>query len=101
MLIASIADEVTGQGLSIQRIVVGAWYNAQGELQLLRDWELLQKLNTLGRSDMANSVEIERSQLGALCKKLISAIGSEASAIAESMVRPVVRGEMLLLPEPQ
>ena len=101
LLIASIADEVTGQGLSIQRIVVGAWYNAQGELQLLRDWELLQKLNTLGRSDMANSVEIERSQLGALCQQLIGAIGAEASSIAESMVRPVVRGEMLLLPEPQ
>ncbi|GGJ36208.1 helicase SNF2 [Sphingopyxis bauzanensis] len=100
LLIASIADEVTGQGHSIQRIVVGAWHSADGKTHLLRDWELLQKLNTLGRSDLPESAMVDRETLGSLREVLIRAIETDAESIAESMIRPVVRGEILLLPEP-
>ncbi|WP_233281599.1 DEAD/DEAH box helicase [Sphingomonas changnyeongensis] len=99
LLIASIADEVTGQGHSIQRILVGAWQSSDGEIHLLRDWELLQKLNTLGRSDLPEPPRISREPLDALRKKLVCALEAEAKIIAEAMVRPIVRGEILLLPE--
>lgn len=99
LLIASIADEVTGQGHSIQRIVVGAWQSSDGIMHVLRDWELLQKLNALGRSDLPEPPGVDRETLDALREKLICALEAEASLIAEGMVRPVVRGEILLLPE--
>jgi superfamily II DNA or RNA helicase len=99
LLVASIADEVTGQGHSIQRIVVGAWHSAGGEIHLLRDWELLQQLNTIGRSDLPKPVWVDRETLSALRDDLVRAIETEAGTIAESMIRPVVRAEMLLLPE--
>jgi superfamily II DNA or RNA helicase len=99
LLIASIVDEVTGQGHSIQRIVVGAWRGTDGEIHLLRDWELLQKLNTLGRSDQPEPVVADRATLNGLREELLRSIENEARAIADSMVRPLVRGEMLLLPE--
>jgi len=99
LLIASIADEVTGQGHSIQRIVVGAWQSSDGIMHVLRDWELLQKLNALGRSDLPEPPGIDRDTLDALREKLICALEAEARTIAEAMVRPVVRGEILLLPE--
>lgn len=100
LLIASIADEVTGQGHSIQRIVVGAWHDADGKIHLLRDWELLQKLNTIGRSDHAKPSVVDKEALCALLDDLLRAIEDEAGTIAESMIRPMVRGEILLLPEP-
>lgn len=99
LLIASIADQVTGQGHSIQRILVGAWQSSDGEIHLLRDWELLQKLNALGRSDLPEPLGIDQQTLNALREKLICALEAEANIIAEAMVRPVVRGEILLLPE--
>lgn len=99
LLIASIADEVTGQGHSIQRILVGAWQSSDGEIHLLRDWELLQKLNALGRSDLPEPPVIGWEPLDALRKKLVCALEAEANIIAEAMIRPVVRGEILLLPE--
>lgn len=100
LLIASIADEVTGHGHSIQRIVVGAWHDADGKIHLLRDWELLQKLNTIGRSDLAKPSVVDKESLCALRDDLLRAIENEAGTIAESMIRPMVRGEILLLPEP-
>jgi hypothetical protein len=99
LLIASIADEVTGHGHSIQRILVGAWQSSDGEIHLLRDWELLQKLNALGRSDLPEPPVIGWEPLDALRKKLVCALEAEANIIAEAMIRPVVRGEILLLPE--
>ena len=99
LLIASIADEVTGQGHSIQRIVAGAWQSSDGNIHVLRDWELLKKLNALGRSDLPAPPSIDRDRLDALREKLICALEIEASIIAEAMIRPVVRGEILLLPE--
>lgn len=99
LLIASIADEVTGQGHSIQRILVGAWQSSDGEIHLLRDWELLQKLNALGRSDLPEPPVIGWEPLDALREKLVCALEAEANIIAEAMIRPVVRGEILLLPE--
>jgi len=99
LLIASIADEVTGQGHSIQRIVAGAWQSSDGKMHVLRDWELLQKLNALGRSDLPAPPCIDQNKLDALREKLICALETEANIIAEAMIRPVVRGEILLLPE--
>ena len=98
-LVASIADEVTGKGHSIQRIVVGAWRSSDGQIHLLRDWEMLKKLNTLGRSDISKLPAVDLENLPDLRIELIQAIRNEAGLIAESMIRPVVRDELLLLPE--
>ena len=68
-------------------------------MHVLRDWELLQKLNALGRSDLPEPPGVDRETLDALREKLVCAIEAEASTIAEAMIRPVVRGEILLLPE--
>lgn len=99
LLVASIADEVTGQGHSIHRIVVGAWQSSDGAVHLLRDWELLQRLNTIGRSDISGSSKTDLGALEPLLEQLIRGLEAEASNIAEAMTQPIVRGELMLLPE--
>lgn len=99
-LVASVADEVTGQGHSIQRIAVGAWKSSDGQIHLLRDWEMLKKLNKLGRSDISKIPNIDQENLASLRKELLQSIKNEAGFIAESMIHPVVNDELFLLPEP-
>jgi hypothetical protein len=43
---------------------------------------------------------VDRETLPDLRDESLRAIETDAGKIAESMIRPVVRGEMLLLPEP-
>jgi ERCC4-related helicase len=100
LLIATISDEVTGQGQTVNRIVVGVRYDAPGQIQVLRDWELLQRLNGLDRSDtsiMPPAEEVELLNLKA--RDLIAYAQTMANEIADGMTRPMVRGEVLLVPE--
>lgn len=46
LLIVSVEDEVTGTGASVQRVILGI-SEANGVVAILRDWELLLKLNRL------------------------------------------------------
>ncbi|WCT74194.1 SNF2-related protein [Sphingomonas naphthae] len=99
-LVGVIEDEVTGQGASISRVVAGARLEADGTITVLRDWELLQDLNAIGRSDdlgrsSAYDISLEDAE-----KRLRSAIEMQAPLLADMLTRPRVRSEMLLIPEP-
>ncbi|WP_454888730.1 DEAD/DEAH box helicase [Sphingobium indicum] len=100
LLVATISDEVTGQGQTVSRVVIGAWQDPEGKVHILRDWELLQRLNRLGRSDAATtSLQNGGAALATLTKALLAHAYEAAPGIAEGMTRPTVRGEVLLVPE--
>jgi len=99
LLIASVEDQVTGQDHSVTRIVIGASRDDTGEVHVLRDWELLRLLNTLGRSDQATPPSVNSDQLKVLESNLFAAMKESLSAIAEMMTRPGLCSEIMLLPE--
>ena len=98
LLVASVEDEVTGQGSSVTRICLGVTLDEAGEPAILRDWELLQVLNTIGRSDRTNS-PIEPNAFAALTDKLLTRAEGEINDLVEMMIRPKIRMEILLIPE--
>ncbi|TMM48677.1 DEAD/DEAH box helicase [Qipengyuania marisflavi] len=100
LLITSITDEITGHGQTVGRIVVGACRLADGTVEILRDWELLKRLNLVGAADETlPSPQAAGQQLTDLAQDLIIHIGKNARELAEGMTRPSVRGEVLLVPE--
>lgn len=100
LLVASITDEITGHGQTVSRIVVGACRLPDGTVEILRDWELLQRLNLVGVADETlPSAQVADQQLTDLAQDLIIHIGKTARDLAEGMTRPSVRGEVLLVPE--
>lgn len=99
LLIASVEDQITGQDHSVTRIVMGAWRDDQGETHVLRDWEVLQLLNTLGRSDNVEHPAIDGKQLKALEQDLLSVMSQSLITVADMMTRPKIRSEIMLLPE--
>ena len=98
LLVASVEDEVTGQGSSVTRICLGVTLDEAGEPAILRDWELLQVLNTIGRSDRPNC-PIEPNAFAALTDKLLTRAEGEINDLVEMMIRPKIRMEILLIPE--
>lgn len=99
LLIVSIEDAVTGQGHSVTRIVAGAWRDDSGKAHVLRDWQLLQRLNGLGRSDRAETSVWDSATLATLEADLRAAVTAQIADLADMMTRPRVRSEILLLPE--
>ncbi len=99
LLIASIEDEVTGQGHSVTRLVVAAHSTQHGAIKVLRDWELLVLLNQLGRSDTLSKRIADLSGLRVLAGELIEAINDQISSLADMMTRPRLRSECMLVPE--
>lgn len=99
LLIASVEDQITGQDQSVTRIVVGAFRDDAGEIHVLRDWELLQTLNTLGRSDNPSPSQFDSAQLMGLQAELMACLIKSLSEIAEMMTRPALRPEIFLLPD--
>ncbi|NJC05776.1 ERCC4-related helicase [Sphingomonas kaistensis] len=98
LLVVSVEDEVTGQGSSVNRLVAGAT-RRDGQVLVLRDWELLQELNGLGRSDAPTANSKIRIDLPALEAELAAAIDGQLPSLAEMMTRPRIRTEILFLPE--
>jgi SNF2 family DNA or RNA helicase len=96
LLIVSVEDEVTGTGASVQRIMFGVSVEAGG-FSVLRDWELLLKLNGLSlRTATApegvapvDSTEIE---------PVMAALSAKLQAMIPSMYRPSAWPEVLLVP---
>ena len=99
LLIASVEDQVTGQDQSITRIVIAAFKDEAGSIQVLRDWELLKLLNNLGRSDTILPPAIDGNALRDLEVVLLDAMTNRVTQIADMMSRPGLRSEMMLLPE--
>jgi len=65
---------------------------------LLRDWELLQLLNTVGRSDRVNH-PIAPGTLETVAKGLLAYAETEIDGLVDMMIRPKLRMEILLVPE--
>lgn len=99
LLIASVEDQVTGQDQSITRIVMAAFKDEAGTIQVLRDWELLKLLNGLGRSDTATLPVVDGHALRQLEAELLMAMTERVPQIADMMIRPGLRSELMLLPE--
>ncbi|WP_336977375.1 DEAD/DEAH box helicase [Altererythrobacter fulvus] len=97
LLIASVEDQVTGQDHSVTRIILGAWRDNAAQVHILRDWEVLQLLNTLGRSDSPKPPEIDISQMRALEADLLDAMSQSLPTVADMMTRPGIRSELMLL----
>lgn len=99
-LVAVIEDEVTGQGASISRVIAGARLECNGTITVLRDWELLQSLNAVGRSDDPSQGGSDPVSYMEIEEQLRSAIEAQAASLADMLTRPRVRSELLLVPEP-
>lgn len=100
LLVATISDEITGQGQTVSRIVIGISLDREGQLEVIRDWELLQRLNNLGRADPTIEKPVnEAGGLDAIIGDLTGHAQTVAKEIAEGMTLPMVRGEVLLVPE--
>lgn len=98
-LIASVEDKITGQDQSVTRIVVAAYKDTSGKISILRDWELIKLMNNLGRVDYPDSVTIDCARFQSLETELLTAVEGRLSDIAEMMIRPGLRSEIMLLPD--
>jgi hypothetical protein len=99
LLIVTVEDEVTGTGALVHRLIFGVTEN-EGKAAVLRDWELLQVLNTnLSRS--SPGAIPKTMEAGATVEHLKKAFDADLSAHAPTLRRPVSWAEMLLVPQPK
>lgn len=99
ILIAIISDEVTGHGQTVSQIVIGVTKDADDNTICLRDWELLQLMNRLDRvglSEAAPFIALDAQRATAAI--LENEARKKMPNIAEGMIRPAVKGELLLYP---
>jgi SNF2 family DNA or RNA helicase len=96
LLIVSVEDEVTGTGTLIHRLVFGIREN-QGKVEVLRDWELLQFINTLTPGVVADGAGIEQDDPKALVERFKGYFDSGLPDYAPTLRRPVSWSEILLL----
>ena len=96
ILVVSVEDEVTGTGSLVHQLVFGI-SEAEGEILVMRDWELLKELNALAirRSlkDVSPTIDGESE-----VTRMKRAFDADLSAFAPTLHRPVSWPELLLLP---
>ncbi|MBO6552189.1 MAG: DEAD/DEAH box helicase [Roseitalea sp.] len=98
LLIVSVEDEVTGTGASVHRMVFGVMERDGSDIAL-RDWELLQLLNSLSARISAELPQAANtSEAVSIVKRLTRFIEPELTKHAPTMVRPMAWPELLLLP---
>jgi len=71
-----------------------------GSATVSRDWELLQELSVVGRSDHLPTPTPDTDRLTDIEERLRTAIEAQAPSLADMLTRPRVRSEVLLMPEP-
>lgn len=98
LLVTKIEDEVTGQGHSVNQIVLGATLDSAGKIEILRDWELLQRLNKLGAAEIDSVSPPSGEALQDIEAKLRAEIERRAGSVASTMTKPRVQAEAFLLP---
>jgi hypothetical protein len=96
LLVVTVEDEVTGTGALVHRLIFGVT-EKDGKVEVLRDWELLQLLNTflLKSSTGISTVDPE---YGRTIERLKSAFDANLSSHVSTLHRPVSWSEMLLIP---
>ena len=92
----TVEDEVTGTGALVHRLVFGVRENGE-KLEVLRDWELLQVLNTLSPGSPPSGAEDGREDIRPTIERLKKSFDADLSAYAPALHRPVSWSEMLLL----
>jgi hypothetical protein len=96
LLIVTVEDEVTGTGALVHRLVLGVT-EAEGKIVVLRDWELLRVLNTLGPQSPSKyapaAIEIEE-----IVGRLKKALDGDLPTHAPTLRRPNSWPEMLFIP---
>ena len=97
MLILAVEDEVTGTGALVHQLIFGVM-EKEGEPLVLRDWELLQKLNAVLVGSMPRI--FDTAKCGQVVEHLKQAFDANLSRHAPALHRPVSWPEILLIPEP-
>jgi hypothetical protein len=97
MLILAVEDEVTGTGALVHQLIFGVM-EKEGEPLVLRDWELLQKLNAVLVGSMPRI--FDAAKCGQVVEHLKQAFDANLSRHAPALHRPVSWPEILLIPEP-
>jgi ERCC4-related helicase len=93
LIVASVEDELTGTGATVHRVILGVEQRAE-EVRILRDWELLQRLNEVDL--VGDGVPQSRE------KEIVKYLWSELLAVLPkqnlSFRRPRAIQSVLLLP---
>ena len=96
LLIVTVEDEVTGKGSLVHQVVFGI-SEQEGEVSVMRDWELLIELNSISlrgsMKDVLPSVD-GKSEV----TRLKHAFDADLAAHVTTLQRPVSWAELLLLP---
>jgi hypothetical protein len=96
LLVVTVEDEVTGTGALVHRLIFGITEKG-GKAEVLRDWELLQLLNTFLLKNSANNSTVDLEP-GRTIERLKSAFDANLSSYVSTLQRPVSWSEMLLIP---
>ena len=99
ILVVSVEDEVTGTGSLVHRLIFGVTY-IEGQPKLMRDWELLQRLNGVALKSVSGESRqgAELAEYVAVVEELRRTFDSGLSDYAPTLRRPVSWPEMLLVP---
>lgn len=96
LLIVSVEDEVTGTGTLVHRLVFGI-RETQGKIVVLRDWELLQFINTLTPGVAPEGAVIGQGDPKALVDRFKGHFDARLPDYAPTLRRPVSWSEILLM----
>jgi hypothetical protein len=97
LLIVTVEDEVTGTGALVHRLIFGVT-EKEGKAETLRDWELLQVLNTLVPRSCPGGIS-DAVKGATVVERLKKAFDTDLSAHAPTLHRPISWPEMLFTPE--
>lgn len=99
LLIVTVEDEVTGTGSLVHRLIFGVT-EKQGLVEVLRDWELLQLLNTCSpkSAQLVGTTDLDAQSTVECLKR---AFDADLSSHAPTLHRPTSWSEMLLIPDGQ
>lgn len=97
-LIAVAEDEVTGTDATVHQIILGIEGLAESDVSMLRDWELLSRLNEL-RLPKEQAPSPTSGEISAI-ENLMGKLSGAAAPIALSFRRPKFTAVMALLPMP-
>lgn len=96
VLILAVEDEVTGTGSLVHRLIFGVTEKG-GNIEVLRDWELLQVMNALTvKSPPSAGPATEDAE--AVIERFKQAFDASLSSHAPTLRRPISWPEMLFLP---
>ena len=102
--ILAVTDRVTDTGAAVRQIVVGVEWRGD-DLTLLRDWEMLRRLNDTARPDTSNDPQGVRLPSGDWIDRTVAFVRSQLAELAPGMRQPEVHLRLMLLkaggPEPQ